>query len=408
MIPRSTHSSLQPLRRKFFSRRLRLTARYTSWAADLRKGKTSTSAVALHGSSAGMTKRRPSKIVPGNVLPEDSSPQSQFTHHRLSLHDIATSPSLKRRLTSPYENGAAGYFPPVDPSTNGDAKVGAILEEGLKRECDAEGEVDPRKRQYYLSEALRIYNEGCNAKELYERITDVYGARIWLFDRSDWANVFFSAARVCTRFSKDPPKDRNGQTISPRQFKCNGSVLSAPDWDHQALHYLEQGRCRSLLHSISYGSTVTYKERWLLKKAVKYDMSVVVDAAMRSMRTATSHAPLPPTATSATLPEIITEIEKLRESPGSVLQDQTSRFPTSGYIGDISSVSNCRSKVRCSHLSNPAHYQARRCLRQKTRLLKEKINAQNEIKADFNRHRRRMNRGCPYKSPIRCSHLPAL
>ncbi|KAL5384339.1 hypothetical protein DPSP01_005486 [Paraphaeosphaeria sporulosa] len=292
-----------------------------------------------------MTKRRPAKIGPGSVHLGESSP-SQITSHRLSLHEIVISPSLKRELTSPYENGGTGYFPIVDSSFDGDTKVATILKEGEKKEHDAEAEPDPRKRQHHLSEALRIYNAGCNAKELYERISDVYGARIWLFDRSDWANVFFSAARVCTRFSKNPPVDRNGQTISPPQFKCNGSVLSAPDWDHQALHYLEQGRCRSLLHSISYGSAVTYKERWLLNKAVKNDMSVVVDAAMRSMRTATSHTPSPPIATNVALPEIVTEIEHLRESPASILQHPTTHSPSSGVLGDALSGSGHRSKIR--------------------------------------------------------------
>ncbi|KAL5412473.1 hypothetical protein PMIN03_004245 [Paraphaeosphaeria minitans] len=290
-----------------------------------------------------MTKRRPAKLVSGGVHLGDSSP-SQCTNHRLSLHEIVTSPSLKRKLTNSYEKDGSSYFPVVFSPTDGDIKVATILKEGKKKEDDAEAEPNPRKRQHHLSEALRIYNEGCNAKELYERISDVYGARISLFDRSDWANVFFSAARVCTRFSRNPPVDRNGQTISPPHFKCNGSVLSSLDWDHQALHYLEQGRCRSLLHSISYGSTVTYKERWLLNKAVKNDMSLVVDAAMRSMRTAMSHASVQPTTTNSPLPAIATETIHLRESPGSVVQHPTTHGLSSEVSSDFLSISSLGSK----------------------------------------------------------------
>jgi hypothetical protein len=299
-----------------------------------------------------MTKRHPSEIATGNVPLGDASPRSQFTTHRLSLHDIVISPSLKRRLTNPHEDSHAGYFPSANLSYGKDVKVQAILKDGLEKEYAAEAELDPKKRQQYLSEALKIYNEGCNADELYERISDVYGARIWLFDRSDWANVFFSAARVCTRFARDTPLDRSGKMISSPQFKSNGPVLSAPDWSHQALHYLEQGRCRSLLHSIScYGSTVTYKERWLLKKAVKNDMSVVVDAAMRSMRNTISHPHIPPDPAKVAMPEIITEIEQLRGSPASILQPPTTSSPFNEETGDIPSGLGRRLEVCCFFVS---------------------------------------------------------
>jgi hypothetical protein len=344
-----------------------------------------------------MTKRHPSKIASGNVPLEDPSPRPQFTTHRLSLHDIVTSPSLKRKLTNPHDDSHAGYFPPADLLYDKDTKVGTILKDGLEKEYAAEAILDPNKRQQYLSEALKIYNEGCNSEELYERISDVYGARIWLFDRSDWANVFFSAARVCTRFARDPPLDRSGKMISPPQFKSNGPVLSALDWGHQALHYLEQGRCRSLLHSISYGSTVTYKERWLLKRAVKNDMSVVVDAAMRSMRNTTSHPPIPPDPTNVILPEIITEMEQLRGSPASILQPTTTTIPFKGETRDIPSGSSRRSEVCCFSIIHQAYFQALRCLELQKRPPLGRLRQKASSKTDFSRRARTMERGYPGK-----------
>ncbi|KAJ4297943.1 hypothetical protein N0V90_005842 [Kalmusia sp. IMI 367209] len=292
-----------------------------------------TTALGTQNGEKSRMRRRPSKPVPEKVLLGDPSSQILLANQQvLSPREIATSPSPKKKLTHPPENGrqTVSYFPTDSTLPDEDAKVKSILFHGGQKEEDARREADLKKRDQALSEALQIYNKGCNASELYSKIQDSHGTDLWLFDRSDWANVFFSAARICTQFANKAPLDRNGESILPRQFKSDGPALTASDWNHQALHYLEQGRSRSLLQSISHGSAVTEKERRILYKTVKNSMRMVVDAAVRSIKQRETLAsmpsqppPIPPT-TGDPLPEVITELEHMRESPASVLPPQGS------------------------------------------------------------------------------------
>ncbi|KAF1956976.1 hypothetical protein CC80DRAFT_52949 [Byssothecium circinans] len=226
-----------------------------------------------------------------------------------------------------------------------DSKARDILEEGQKKEEQAERETSIRRRNCLLLDALQIYNCGCCASELYQKIQDSHDTSIWLFDRSDWANVFFSAARICTKFAKIPPLDKNGRPILPCHFQCKGQLLTSKDWKHQALYYLEQGRARSLLHSISSGSSVTDRERYVIWKTTReagtsgtWDMDirmrVVAEAALQSIKKrdsliAAAAAPVsaPPT-TEAPISDINKQVDDRRESPVSMLPSQESRPST--------------------------------------------------------------------------------
>ncbi|KAF2642730.1 hypothetical protein P280DRAFT_478809 [Massarina eburnea CBS 473.64] len=210
-----------------------------------------------------------------------AAPEKDSSDH---LHQGDACPSLKR-----YPPNAITYSNNDTAVSFEDSKAQDVLKKGLQKELQAENATSQERHQLLL-EALQIYNCGCCASELYKKITDSHpdGSNLWLFDRSDWANVFFSAARICTKFVENPPLDKEKRTILPHQLKCEGQLLSSRDWKHQALDFLEQGRARSLLHSISSGSTVTDRERWLIWKTARQpamrDMRVVVNAAVLSIK----------------------------------------------------------------------------------------------------------------------------
>jgi CHAT domain-containing protein len=131
-------------------------------------------------------------------------------------------------------------------------------------------EKDIRQMQKNMAEALKLYNKGCFATELFHKHFDHPESRVYGFDHVDCANLFFSAARVCIYFDKHGFSYRRGNLIKPTQFKCRPK-LTEEDWRHQALHFLEQGRSRALLESIVRGEKfVTPMQRRLLLDDVAF------------------------------------------------------------------------------------------------------------------------------------------
>jgi hypothetical protein len=283
-----------------------------------------------------MTRRKPSQAL------AEQPPHGYITEsrHATAYGQKAAEPSLKRKLpvTSPREaHSDLDQFTKSDSRANtnvvsdkADIEVQKILQDGRQKETDAAKETNRRRRDYLLLKALQIYDCACSAPELHTKIQDSHGVNIWLFDRSDWANVFFSAARICIQFSKETPLNEDGHAVLPRRFKCEGQLVAARDWKHQALYYLEQGRARSLLQSISRGSGVTDRERFVVWKTTRKafgtvkDMSLVADYVLRSnrfLKKEESFASLPeesPTRTDTT------KTGRLTESPAPILQTEIS------------------------------------------------------------------------------------
>lgn len=117
---------------------------------------------------------------------------------------------------------------------------------------------ETRDRGADAGKALRLYNHGCFATELFHKHLDPPRAQVNGLDHIDSANLFFSAARVCVQFHRDGVYDAQGQAMTPKQFTnaykedplpCS-PPLTERDWMHQALHFMEQGRSRALLESI--------------------------------------------------------------------------------------------------------------------------------------------------------------
>lgn len=135
--------------------------------------------------------------------------------------------------------------------------------------------------------ALRIYNQGCFATELFHKHFDPPSAHVNGLDHKDSSNLFFSAARICVLFHKETASHK--RTVTPKQFTSkfeHGPIpcsppLSEPDWKHQALHFMEQGRSRALLESILKGDT---KQPVVSATARKYAMANVALAARESIR----------------------------------------------------------------------------------------------------------------------------
>ncbi|QDS68798.1 hypothetical protein FKW77_005973 [Venturia effusa] len=136
---------------------------------------------------------------------------------------------------------------------------------------DPKSDVDRTRR--FLGKALRFYNHGCYAIELFHEYFDQPNAIVNGFDHVDCANLFFSAARICIFFDKIGIFDKRGNPLGPAQFNkmfkrtplpCT-PLLTEKDWRHQALQFLEQGRSRALLDSIVRGErVVTSMQRRLL------------------------------------------------------------------------------------------------------------------------------------------------
>lgn len=184
------------------------------------------------------------------------------------------------------------YFDSSHPIA-GFNKVVRILHLGLLQEREAMHVTRTDKKARLLTKALEIFNYGCYARELFDEFFDSHGAKFMLFDRSEAANIFFSAARICIIFDKEGLLDKNGNGILPQQLKWNGSRLTGRTWKHQALHYLEQGRSRALLNSIIKRSAVTERQRKFIKEAVMNPMALVAHAAARAIKNGGSLAASP-------------------------------------------------------------------------------------------------------------------
>jgi len=130
------------------------------------------------------------------------------------------------------------------------------------------GLAETRTPQPDHGKALRLYNHGCLAIELFHRHFDQHRTQVNGFDHDDSANLFFSAARVCVFFHENGIADPQGRNLTPSQFtalfKLDPLPCSPPltekDWMHQALHFMEQGRSRALLESILREDTETQKK----------------------------------------------------------------------------------------------------------------------------------------------------
>jgi CHAT domain-containing protein len=182
-----------------------------------------------------------------------------------------------------------GYFN-IDKPMDRFSKCKQFLNLGLLAETNS-SDNDSRKTQKNMTEALKLYNQGCFATELFHKHFDHPESRVYGFDHVDCANLFFSAARVCIFFDQHGFTDRKGQAIKPTQFKYNPK-LTEEDWRHQALHFLEQGRSRALLESIVRGEKfVTPMQRRLLLDDVAFAVRETIRINKRdSLLTPPSHS----------------------------------------------------------------------------------------------------------------------
>ncbi|CZT12210.1 hypothetical protein WAI453_011565 [Rhynchosporium graminicola] len=139
-------------------------------------------------------------------------------------------------------------------------KCRQMLNLGILAETEDRRSADQFQR-HSLAKALRLYNHGCFATELFHKHFDPPQAQVNGLDHRDCANLFFSAARVCVKFHQHGYYDEHRNHLSPGKFteryKKDAIPCSPPlaekDWKHQALHFMEQGRSRALLESILRG-----------------------------------------------------------------------------------------------------------------------------------------------------------
>jgi hypothetical protein len=161
-----------------------------------------------------------------------------------------------------------GYFD-IKETMERFAKIRQLLNIGQIHERDAERHDHDRvKKRHYLEEALRTYNHGCYATELFHQHFDVPYAQVYDYDHIDCANLFFSAARVCITFKEEDFRNGRGRSITPKDLKLEPTLVEH-SWAQQALYFLEQGRSRALLDSIVRGEEfIPRLQRTLLDRAV--------------------------------------------------------------------------------------------------------------------------------------------
>lgn len=167
-------------------------------------------------------------------------------------------------------------------------KCRQMLNLGTLAETEAPNPGNDLQRQS-LAKALRLYNHGCFATELFHKHFDPPQAQVNGLDHRDCANLFFSAARVCVQFHRYGVFDERRRSLSPEQFtnkfKKDALPCSPPltekDWKHQALHFMEQGRSRALLESILRGDP---EEPLVTNMQRRYLMADVALAARESIR----------------------------------------------------------------------------------------------------------------------------
>ena len=161
-----------------------------------------------------------------------------------------------------------GYFD-IKSDMNRFDKIRQLLHIGSICEQEAKTSDDPARRRQSLEEALRTYNHGCYATELFNQRFSKSHATVYDHDHVDCANLFFSASRVCISFHiNEDLTDRKGRRITPRDCKMEPS-LAETSWMQQALYFMEQGRSRALLDSIARGEEyVPRLQRNLLDNAI--------------------------------------------------------------------------------------------------------------------------------------------
>jgi CHAT domain-containing protein len=121
-----------------------------------------------------------------------------------------------------------------------------------------------------MGDALRHYSKGCDLIEYHRDRSEHPEARITNHDHLICANLFFAAARVCIYFGE------HSYQILPTNFQCDSS-LTAKDWNHQALDFLERGRSRALLESMIRNETLLpVRQRDLLKVVASAGMEYII------------------------------------------------------------------------------------------------------------------------------------
>lgn len=93
-----------------------------------------------------------------------------------------------------------------------------MLNLGLLEETYDPG-LEADKTRKDLGKALRLYNHGCFATELFHDYYDLPQAHVINgFDHSACTNLFFSAARICVMFAQTGIRDDQGTPLTPKQF----------------------------------------------------------------------------------------------------------------------------------------------------------------------------------------------
>ncbi|KIW07367.1 uncharacterized protein PV09_02213 [Verruconis gallopava] len=175
-------------------------------------------------------------------------------------------------------------------------KIRQLLNIGQIHERDAKESNDPVRKRSHLEEALRTYNHGCYATELFHQHFDQPYNHLYTHDHIDCANLFFSAARVCISFHECDFKDGKNRSITPPSCTKIEPKLVEDTWKQQALHFLEQGRSRSLLDSIVRGDEVVPS---LQRKLLDTAIDSFAYAARASIRIMKGDSSRPTSATSS-------------------------------------------------------------------------------------------------------------
>lgn len=167
-------------------------------------------------------------------------------------------------------------------------KCRQMLNLGLLEEIrDSKDNTDRTRKN--LGKALRLYNHGCFATELFHKHFDPPQSQVNGLDHRDCADLFFSAARVCVMFHQTGVFNDHNVLLTPetftKEFKQDEIPCSPPltekDWKYQALHFMEQGRSRALLEAILRGDP---EEPLVTNMQRRFLMADVALAARESIR----------------------------------------------------------------------------------------------------------------------------
>jgi CHAT domain-containing protein len=221
-----------------------------------------------------------------NIQPKDKLVQARNAEFELDVYRRAGEWDKVRELGQKLYYIKPSYFDLDGPSDSSSDQVKRVLQLGLLKELDAKQATDSTDRFDRLRAALDIYNYGCFAKELYNQHFNATETKGYGFDDSDWANLFSSAARICYYFAKE------GYDVPPQECSVKEPKLAAQDWEHQAFHFLEQGRTRALLDSIIRGDFTKGISRRVRDSSIT-NMDLVVEAAVTMIKKRRSLNPQP-------------------------------------------------------------------------------------------------------------------